>query len=148
MTTVKPLAWPRMVTGMPAAAGPATAEVMPGTTDTSTPALRRASASSPPRPKTNGSPPLRRTTVSARPRGVDQHVVDPVLGVGRSAGTLADVDHLGPRGDQVKDPWVHQPVVDDHVGGFQQLQGPQGEQVGIAGAGSDQVDGHSTAPSG
>ena len=52
----------RWVTGMPAAAGAAKAELTPGTTSTSTPARRSASASSPPRPKTNGSPPFRRTT--------------------------------------------------------------------------------------
>src|SRR4028118_244997 len=38
---------------------------MPGTTSKGRPAASSASASSPPRPKTNGSPPLRRTT--ARP---------------------------------------------------------------------------------
>ena len=36
--------------------------VMPGTMRNGTPAATSASASSPPRPNTNGSPPLRRTT--------------------------------------------------------------------------------------
>ena len=38
------------------------ADVTPGTTSKGTPAARRASASSPPRPNTKGSPPLSRTT--------------------------------------------------------------------------------------
>src|SRR3954469_2027535 len=40
--------------------------VTPGTTSNGMPAALSASASSPPRPKTNGSPPLRRTTVCPR----------------------------------------------------------------------------------
>ena len=40
------------------------ADVTPGTTSNGTPAARSASASSPPRPKTNGSPPLSRTTTA------------------------------------------------------------------------------------
>ena len=35
-----------------------------------------------------------------------------------------------------------QPVVDDHVGGRDQLERASGQQPGIAGAGADQVDGH------
>ncbi len=46
------VATPRWVTGMPASAGTEKAEVMPGTTSTSTPATRQACTSSPPRPKT------------------------------------------------------------------------------------------------
>ena len=62
VTTVNAADIPRWVTGMPAAAGAATDDVMPGTTSNGTPAACRASASSPPRPNTNGSPPLSRTT--------------------------------------------------------------------------------------
>ena len=61
-TTVTCRETPRWVTGMPAAAGTATALVTPGTTSTVTPASRQAMASSPPRPSTNGSPPLSLTT--------------------------------------------------------------------------------------
>ncbi len=57
VTTVTEVDTFRWVTGMPAAAGAANAELTPGTTSTATPARRRASASSPPRPNTNGSPP-------------------------------------------------------------------------------------------
>ena len=47
---------------MPAYAGAATPAVTPGTTSNWTPAVRSASASSPPRPNTNGSPPFSLTT--------------------------------------------------------------------------------------
>ena len=63
VTTVTWVDSPRCVTGMPAYAGAAIALVMPGTTSNGTPAAISASASSPPRPNTNGSPPFRRTTV-------------------------------------------------------------------------------------
>ncbi len=66
VTTVTDEATPRWVTGMPATAGAANAEVTPGTTSNGMPACTSASTSSPPRPKTKGSPPLRRTTTSAR----------------------------------------------------------------------------------
>ena len=66
VTTVNDDATPRCVTGMPAYAGTATAELTPGTTSNGMRAPASASASSPPRPNTNGSPPLSRTT--RRPR--------------------------------------------------------------------------------
>ena len=47
--------------------GAATPEVTPGTTSKGTPAAASASASSPPRPNTNGSPPFRRTTLRPAP---------------------------------------------------------------------------------
>src|SRR5437763_8805431 len=58
---------PRCVTGMPAACGTAASEDTPGTISNGTCARTSASASSPPRPKTNGSPPLSRTTRRRRP---------------------------------------------------------------------------------
>src|SRR5439155_18633802 len=66
VTTAKADASRRWVTGIPAAAGTAIADVTPGTTRNATPAARRASHSSAPRPNTKGSPPLSRTTVSPR----------------------------------------------------------------------------------
>ena len=54
--------WARCVTGIPAYAGAAIADVMPGTTSKSMSAATNVSASSPPRPNTKGSPPLRRIT--------------------------------------------------------------------------------------
>ena len=61
-TTANPDARPRCVTGIPASAGAAIAEVTPGTTSNGTPAALSAKASSAPRPRTNGSPHLSRTT--------------------------------------------------------------------------------------
>jgi hypothetical protein len=66
----------RSVTGMPAYAGTAMAEVMPGTTSNGTPAAASAAASSPPRANTNGSPPFSRTTVSPfRPRSTSRSLM-------------------------------------------------------------------------
>ena len=48
--TCTDVATPRWVSGMPASTGTASAELMPGTTSTSTPASRQACTSSPPRP--------------------------------------------------------------------------------------------------
>ena len=62
VTTAKDYDTVRCVSGMPAYAGTATAELTPGTTSNGTAASTSTSAYSPPRPKTNGSPPFRRTT--------------------------------------------------------------------------------------
>ena len=59
------LSW-RSMSGIPAAAGAASAAETPGTTRTAMPASRSALASSPPREATNGSPLFRRTTASRR----------------------------------------------------------------------------------
>ncbi len=141
VTTVTDVDTVRCVTGIPAAAGAANAELTPGTTSTSIPARRRASASSPPRPNTNGSPPFRRTTRTAAAPVGDQQLVDPGLAVGL-ARTLAHVDALGRRGGQVEEFGGDEPVVDDHLGGGQELGPPSGEQAGIAGAGAHQGDTH------
>ena len=64
VTNTTPCACSRWVSGTPNEVMAAKPAVMPLTTVTVTPAARRFSTSSPPRPNTNGSPPLRRTTVS------------------------------------------------------------------------------------
>src|SRR5690606_458758 len=56
--TVNAWLMPRCVSGIPDAAGTATALVTPGITSTGTPARRHARTSSPPRPKMYGSPPF------------------------------------------------------------------------------------------
>ena len=61
VSTVKPRARARWVTGIPKRSAAATAEVTPGTISQRTPACKSAESSSPPRPNTKGSPPLRRT---------------------------------------------------------------------------------------
>jgi hypothetical protein len=62
---------------MPAMAGAARALDTPGTTSQGIPAAARASASSPPRPNTNGSPPFSRTTRLPRraPRIINRWIV-------------------------------------------------------------------------
>ena len=61
-TMVTPWVRLRWVSGMPASAGAAIAELTPGITVTGTPASAQASSSSPPRPKMKLSPPFSRTT--------------------------------------------------------------------------------------
>ena len=88
VTTVTWVERPRWVTGMPAYAGAAIALLMPGTTSNGTPAAASASASSPPRPNTNGSPPLRRTTVSpAAPRSTSTALI-PSWSISTAPGAL------------------------------------------------------------
>ena len=145
VTTVTEVDRPRWVTGIPAAAGTAIAEVTPGTTSQGTPAwLDSASASSPPRPNRNGSPPFSRTTVRAvaavgdqeslisswraapsrpRPRGAS---ADP-------AGRLPASTRTGAAGREREQRVVDQPVVDDDVGPGQHLGALPGEQPGSPG---------------
>ena len=66
----------------------------PGTTSYAMPAASSASASSPPRPSTNGSPHLRRTTRSPRCAARIIRRVDAVLLDRVAAGALADVEPL------------------------------------------------------
>ena len=61
VTTWKPSAFPRWVMGIPPYAGPARAELIPGTTSKGTPCSFKNSPSSPPRPNTYTSPPFKRT---------------------------------------------------------------------------------------
>ncbi len=77
--------------------------------------------------------------------------VDLLLRHLRPAALLADVDELGPHA--VEDPRRDQPVVEDHVGGVDQLARPHGQQPRVARAGADEEDRHgvsarssSTAP--
>ena len=75
-TKLTTLALSRWVSGICAAAAAPSAALTPGTTSTGTPAARQASASSPPRPNTNGSPPLSRTTSLPGQRLAHQQRVD------------------------------------------------------------------------
>ena len=133
VTTVKCVDRPRWVTGTPAYAGAAMALVMPGTTSNGTPAAASASASSPPRPNTNGSPPLSRTTVRAGTAALDEQRVDLVLVISTRPGRLADVDALGVGRREVDERRVDEPVVDDNVGARASTSAPaHREQPGIA----------------
>ena len=147
MTTLTEVANPRWVTGMPAAAGAAKAELTPGTTSNSTPAWRSASASSPAASEHERVPPLQPHHLPAGPAQVDELDVDLGLGPGRSR-RLAHVDQLGARRGQVEQLVGDQAVVDDDVGPAQQLGPATGEQTGVAGAGADQRRPSPPRPSG
>ena len=95
--------------------------VMPGTTSNGIPAARSTSASSPPRPNTNGSPPLSRTTVRPpAPYRTSSRSIS-CLGHLRAAALLAHVDELGAGARAVERARPDQPVVQDHVGLRDQL---------------------------
>ena len=118
---------------------------MPGTISYSIPASRSASASSPPRPNTNGSPPFSRTTRLPGAPVLHQQPVDLVLRHLRPAALLADVDQLGLGARVPERARRDQAVVEDDVGGAEQLDRADGEEAGVAGAGADEEDGHAIA---
>ena len=116
--------------------------VIPGTTSNGTPAAASASASSPPRPNTNGSPPFSRTTHSAvRPRSTSTALIC-VLGEVDLARGLARGDQLGAGGRELEQRGRRQAVVHDDVGRAEQLGAADGEEPGVARARADEVDGH------
>ena len=137
-----PEARPRWVTGIPASAGAATAELTPGMTSNGMPASTSASASSPPRPSTNGSPPFRRTTSWPAAGLADHQAVDRLLGHRRPAGALAHVEPAG-LGRQRPQLGPRQGVEQHQVGLAQPPVRPHRQQVGVAGAGTHQ--GHAPA---
>ena len=136
------LAIPRCVTGMPAYAAAATPAVTPGTTSKAIPAARSASASSPPRPNTNGSPPFRRTTLRARARALDHQLPrSRSCGTDGAAALLADVAAARrPRARRRALLRADQAVVEDHVGGRDQLERADREQPRVAGSRADERD--------
>ena len=92
VTNATDAATPRWVTGIPAAAGAASAALTPGITRTGTPARCSASTSSPPRPKRKGSPPFRRTTRSPSRAAAIIASLMSACDAERRPRTLADVD--------------------------------------------------------
>ena len=113
---MKSAATPRWVSGMPAAAGPASAELSPGTTVTGTPAadagqpLLAAAAEDERVAALEPHHPL------AGARAVDQHRVDLVLGQVVPVRRLAAVDDLDVRVQPVEQLARRQPVDDHDVG--------------------------------
>ena len=116
---------------------------MPGTTSNAIPASTSASASSPPRPKTNGSPPFSRTTVScSRPSSTSRALIASCV-IACSPGRLPAYTRCVRAGRERDDARVGQPVVDERVrSAADQLTPADGEKAGIAGTRADQVDGH------
>ena len=97
------------------APGAAIAELTPGTTSNGMPAARSASASSPPRPNTNGSPPFRRTTRLPRRAARIMSAVDRLLAHRGPAGALADREALRAR-RELERLRRDERVVEDEVG--------------------------------
>ena len=146
MTTVTAADTPRWVTGTPAAAGAANADVTPGTTSKGTPASSSACASSPPRPNTNGSPPFSRTIVPPALGERHEQRADQLLGHAASR-TLADVDQLGGRVDEGEHSVADEGIVDHDVGLGEQSRGANRQQLGVAWARANQMNAHASAPS-
>ena len=87
---------------------------------------RSASASSPPRPNTNGSPPFSRTTRRPCAPELHQQRVDVLLGHRDAPGCLADVEQVAVRAGAVERAGGHQAVVEDRVGLRDQLERARG----------------------
>ena len=103
------------------------------------PAAASASASSPPRPKTNGSPPFRRTTRQAAPRALEQQLGDDRLLDPLAAAVLADQDALRLRRRVVEQPRAGQVVVDHDVGARQAAHAVERDQPRRARPRADQI---------
>src|SRR5262249_50404032 len=119
------LLMPRSVAGIAAAVSPASPAVTPGMIRNGTPAALSASASSPPRPNTQGSPPLSRKTrfparassmrrlgMSPRPAGGRP----PALLGGRPPAALARESEPRLRARERQHAAIHERVVHDNVG--------------------------------
>ena len=75
----------------------------------------------------------------ALPGQVHQLLVDLILRHGVIGATLADINPLGITPTQFENCRRHQAVVQHHIGLLHQAQGTEGQQVGITGAGADQI---------
>ncbi len=136
--TVKSAATPRWVSGMPATAGAASAEVIPGTTVTGTPAAAHASHSSPPRPNTNGSPPLRRTTrFPARARSTSTALISSCVRLCRCADLPQSMTSTCGR-QFVEQLARREPVHDDDIGVRDQPPAAHRDQIRVARAAADE----------
>ena len=102
-----------------------------------------ASASSPPRPNTNGSPPLSRTTSCRRGPRSTSSVVDLVLRHRDAPGRLADVDELGVAAARGRAAPATPAGRRRRRRRARSSSAPRTrEQPGIAGPGADEVHGH------
>ena len=76
----------------------------------------------------------------AAPGALDQHGADLFLREGVVGFLLADVEPLGVRRGEVEQRVGRQVVVEDGVGLFEDAAAFDGDELGIAGSGADQVD--------
>ena len=122
---------------MPASAGAATAVVTPGTTSYGTPAAFSASASSPPRPSTNGSPGLQPNDPASAPRGTNEQRVDGVLRERVAAGAFADIEAV--RTTRNRENFIgHERVVEHQIGPAQPNDRAPRQERRIAWTGTDE----------
>ena len=99
------------MTGIAAEPGTAESDETPGMTSNGDAGAASASASSPPRPKTNGSPPFSRTTRRAAAAVRDEQTVDVLL----VEPVALDAQRVrGRLGDELGS---DEPVEDDHLAG-------------------------------
>ena len=129
----------RSVSEQPMAAAAAKAAVMPGTIRRRRPLgerghLFRGAA------KDERVAALEADDGAMRGGRVDHERVDFVLRDGFCAAALADVDNFRAGRGEIENCLRDKVVVQDDVGGLDEAQGFDGEQVGIAGACADEVD--------
>ena len=72
---------------------------------------------------------------------LDQEIVDFVLGQGVLGGFLAGVDDLGAGLGQVQDAVADEMVINQDIRLADEAGRPQGQQIGVAGAAANQIDG-------
>ena len=102
------------------------------------PASRRASASSPPRPKDERVAALQATHAQTRGNQLHEAAVDLVLRHGVVTGALAHVDERGVAARELQYRRRDQRVVHDDVGFAQQARAAQRDELGFARTGADQ----------
>ena len=88
----------------------------------------------------NGSPPLSRSTRLPSLREPDQQLADLFLRQRVVGAPLADIDALGLAPHEVHDARIDQTVVEHDVGLLHQPERAEGQQVGVARAGADEID--------
>jgi hypothetical protein len=69
-----------------------------------------------------------------------QHLADFLLRHGMVGAALADIDALGLAADEIEDVVADQPVVEHDIGLLHEPLGAEGEQIGIARPGADEID--------
>jgi hypothetical protein len=71
---------------------------------------------------------------------VEEEVVDVLLAGGVEAAAFTDVDKAGARVGEGEDVGGDQAIVEDDVGSLEKLDGAEGKEGGVAGAGPDEVN--------
>ena len=130
---------PRWVTGMPASAAAAIAELTPGTTSKATPAAASASAFFTAAPEHERVSPFETHDAAAASRGAHHEPVDELLAHLRAARPLAD-EHPLRRRRQLERARIDERVVEHELRLRQTLRRLARQQIGIAGTRAHQRD--------